>query len=155
TALPNPLFVNITNNLVGTDSGDLTTDIRSITLFDNTPATAGDSIPLVGGLGGVFRRLGTTWSEYGPKLPNTVVSDALYVAGADGLLGPGTYGRGAWTVENVSTTVNPPGVLQIDGDTDFAGEDDTSRLVRDAGNPNQLDVFISGTKFGPYELAAL
>src|SRR5262249_35093355 len=60
-----------------------------------------------------------------------------------------------WTVANVSTTVNTPGVLQIDGDIDFAGEDDTIRLVRDAGNTNLLDVFVNGTRFGPYEFSAL
>src|SRR5262249_9152778 len=55
----------------------------------------------------------------------------------------GTYGRGGWTLANASTAIPVAGVLQINGDTDFAGEDDTIRLVREANNPNLLDVFLN------------
>src|SRR5207237_10881160 len=33
----------------------------------------------------------------------------------------------------------------VDGDTDYAGEDDTIKLVIDANNPLLLDVFINST----------
>src|SRR5262249_19729489 len=47
-------FTNITANLFG-GPGALTTQVRTITLFDTTPGVADDSILLAGGLGGVFR----------------------------------------------------------------------------------------------------
>src|SRR5262249_58669138 len=55
----------------------------------------------------------------------------------------GTMGRSAWTIDNVSATITSLGVLQINGDTDFPGEDDTIRLVIDANNPLLLDVFLN------------
>lgn len=112
----------------------LSTQLRSVTVIGDTP--------VVGGLGGVFRKIGANWSEYGQGLPNAVVKDLEYNA-ADDVLLAGTYGRGAWTISNASTTVAVPGVLQIDGDTDFAGEDDTIRLVIDGKNASMLDVFIN------------
>src|SRR5205823_5911097 len=83
-------------------------------------------------------------SEYGQGMPNTVTRDLRYDAVTDTLLA-GTFGRGAWTVPNASTTINLTGVLQINGDTDFAGEDDTIKLIIDQNNPLLLDVFLNGT----------
>ncbi len=130
-------FRNITGNL-----GSLTTQIRSIALFDNTPGVAGDSTPVVGGLGGVFRWLGGTWSRYGTVLPETLVQSVRYVPGTDSLVA-GTFGRGAWTLGNVSASVTTPGVLTINGDIDAPGEDDVIDLRRDPNNPVLLDVFVN------------
>ena len=100
TDLTNNPFTNITYNLAGLSGGQL----RAITLFDDTPTTAGDSIPVVGGLGGVYRLLGTQWTRYGQGLPNTVVEDVQYEPSND-LLIAGTFGRGVWEVQNVSTSI--------------------------------------------------
>jgi hypothetical protein len=154
TDLANNPFTNITGNLAG-NPGDLTTQLRSITLFDDTTTTAGDSIPLVGGLGGAFRLLGSTWTEYGASLPNVVVEALDYIPGNDTLIA-GTFGRGAWSIANVSTTIESQGVLQITGDDDFAGEDDVIRLELDASNPTLLNVFLnSTTPTNTYQLSTL
>ncbi len=145
TDLANNPFENLTENLAGF-AGALTKSLRSITLFDDTPAVAGDSIPLVGALGGVYRLLGTVWSEFRALLPNALVQDVRYVGGATDTLMAATFGRGVWTVPAVSTAINSQGVLQINGDMDFAGEDDVIRLVRDASNPTLLHVFLNGTE---------
>jgi hypothetical protein len=113
----------------------LTTQLRSVEVVGSTP--------VVGGLGGAFRKIGAVWSEYGQALPNTVVRDLQYNA-TDDVLVAGTFGRGAWTVANASATIGVVGVLQIDGDTDFPGEDDTIRLVIDGNNSSLLDVFLNG-----------
>jgi len=143
----------ITDNI-----GSLTTELRSIALVDDSPATAGDGIVVAGGLGGVFRRLpaaglgSQTWSEFG-LMPNSLVHDLDFVAvdtdgnAADGtgILLAGTFGRGAWTISDVSAVIDTIGVLQIFGDEDFFGQDDTIRLVRDTSFSNLLDVFINST----------
>ena len=48
-----PTFADITGNLTG--AAGQTPQVRSLTLFDNTPDKAGDAVVLVGGLGGVYR----------------------------------------------------------------------------------------------------
>jgi hypothetical protein len=138
---------NITNlganpfQVIGGGAGDnlnsLTTQLRSVKVVGSTP--------VVGGLGGVFRDIAGTWSEYGEKLPDTVVRDLQYDATND-LLIASAFGRGAWTVANASTTIGVPGVLQITGDTDFSGEDDKIKLVIDANNSSLLDVFLNNTE---------
>jgi hypothetical protein len=153
TDLTNNPFRDISGNLIS-GQGALTTQLIAVELFDN-PAVAGDPIPLVGGAGGVFRRLGSTWSEYGMELPNPLVTDVLYSSTRDQLIA-GTLGRGAWTISNASTTLPRPGVLQIVGDMDFAGEDDAIRLMREPGNPSLLDVFLnSGTPTLTAQLSTL
>jgi hypothetical protein len=151
---------NVTGNLASFSG-----DIRDVELF--TPTTApGDDILLVGGFGGVFRTLApsasSVWSEYGGgnlrssvpnAIPNLIVTDLLYDAARDVLVA-GTYGRGAWTVSSVSTTIGLTGVLQINGDTDFAGEDDTIRLIRDTNNTSLLDVFLNGA-LSQFQLSTL
>lgn len=86
-------FTDITNNL-----GSLTTDLRTIELFENQPGTLQDEVIYVGGLGGVFASInqGTTWLNYGPNLPNMIVKDLRHDTG-DNVLLAGTWGRGAWT----------------------------------------------------------
>lgn len=122
----------INDNLNG-----LTSQLRSVKVVGNTP--------VVGGLGGAFRKIGAVWSEYGEGLPNTVVRDLQYNPTNDVLVA-GTFGRGAWTVANASTTIGVTGALQISGDTDFPGEDDTIKLVVDPTNNSLLDVFLNGAE---------
>ena len=146
-------FSDITNNLGTADLSGGT--LTAVALFDNTPAAAGDSIPLVAGFGGVYRLIGTRWTRYGDNLPNTLVADVVYVPSADVLVA-GTFGRGEWEVQAVATTVATPGVLTINGDQDFPGEDDTIRLVRDAANPTLLDVYQnSSTPIASYPIAVI
>jgi len=131
------------------DLADFSGDIRDVELFTDT-AAPGDDILLVSGFGGVFRTLDPSptsqWSEYGANLPNVVATDLIYDE-VDDVLMAGTYGRGAWNVTNVSDTIDVLGVLQITGDDDFAGQDDTITLIRNALNPALLDVFINDDFF--------
>jgi len=154
-------FVNVTGTLAG-----LSSDVRTVELYDTTPGIAGDAILLAGGLGGVFRRNSGNWSEYGNGLPNIVAQDIRFSTDdVDGNAGNGTgrmvvatMGRGAWTVDNVSSTIASTGILYITGDTDFANEDDTIRIVRNAANPTLLDVFLNNNTSTPtqqFELAAI
>src|SRR5262249_38613744 len=109
---------------------------------------------LVGGSGGVFRMITNNpnvWSEYGRFMPNAVTYELKFVAddpdnnatNGTGVLIAGTLGRGAWEIQNASSTLTVTGVLQITGDTDFFGEDDTIKLVIDGNNPSLLDVFLN------------
>src|SRR6266571_9388831 len=143
-------WTNITGNpnpLPGSPNPPLSNDLRTIELFTATPAP-GDDVILVGGAGGVFRTLnpgaGAVWSELG-ALPNSIVKDLHYDA-TDDLLLAGTWGRGAWTISNAAAAITTAGVLQINGDTDFAGEDDTIRLMRETANPSLLDVFLNSAR---------
>ncbi len=137
-------WTEITANLAA-----LTSEIRRVVVGDVT-AVAGDGIPLVGGLGGVFRFLNGSWSEFG-LMPNTLVQDLKFLpvdpdanaANGTGLLLAGTFGRGAWTVSNLSSQVNVAGVLQITGDPNFAGQNDTIKLTLDSANPQLLNIFIN------------
>ena len=141
-------FNPLTGNL-----GALATVFNSISIY--SPGTAaGDEVVVVGALGGVFRTLNplagnnALWMEYGGGMPNVQVTEVFYDAVADVLLA-GTYGRGAWEVNNASATLPVPGVLQIDGDTLFPGQDDVIRLVRDANNPPILNVFVNNLSVQP------
>src|SRR5262249_34890038 len=133
-------WTKITGNLnppPGSTNPPLSNDLRTIELFTPTAASRDDFV-LVGGFGGVFRTLNpgpdALWTEFGARMPNVIVSDLRYTypittPGApfpgDVLLA-GTFGRSAWTISNASTSIQATGgVLQINGDTDFAGEDDT------------------------------
>ncbi len=116
-------------------------------------------VPLVGAFGGVYRLLpsapsANTWTSYGQGLPNAIASSVVYSAANDVLV-VGTFGRGAWTITNASTTLLSSGVLNITGDQDYANENDTFRLVRDPTNNALLDVYINGTLNGPYQLAGI
>ena len=82
------------------------------------------------------------WTRLGANLPNALVNDLEYHASDDVLL-VGTFGRGAWLVENASTVVDDVGVLTICGDEDHINQDDIIRLVRNALNPLILDVFLN------------
>src|SRR5262249_43261569 len=136
-------WLNITGGL-----GKLITDLRTVEMFTPTSAPGDDAV-LVGGLGGVFRTInpeaggGAGWTKVGNGLPNSITKD-LHYDPTDNVLIAGTWGRGAWKVPNASASLLAPGgVLQVDGDTDFAGEDDTIRLTLDANNPLLLDVFLN------------
>src|SRR5262249_21458639 len=67
---------------VNDNLSSLTTQLRSVEVVGSTP--------VVGGLGGVFRKIGAVWSEYGQGLPNTVVRDLQYNA-TDDVLVAGTF----------------------------------------------------------------
>jgi hypothetical protein len=134
-------WVNITAKL-----SSLSNDLRTIEVFSPTAAT---DVVLVGGLGGVFRTLdpqdgaNALWTEFGAGMPNAIDKD-LHYDPTDDVLVAGTWGRGAFTIGSASASLaTPGGVLQIDGDTDFPGEDDVIRLVRNAANPSLLDVYLN------------
>jgi hypothetical protein len=133
-------WTNLTGNL-----NRFTTDLRAIAVL-----RIGSKLVLtVGGQGGVYRTIdlgdaSPTWSKFGINLPNAPVTDLHYDVTNDVLLA-GTLGRGAWTVPNASATILRPGILQIDGDTDFENENDSTRLIRDANNPLLLDVFLNNS----------
>jgi len=123
-------YLELTANLLGTtldDSGNvadgLSTDIRTLALWDPTPGTArGEEILLAGGRGGVYRRVPNLvssanatnpWLEYGTELPNALV----YTLDLEGnRLVAGTHGRGAWVVNDISPTINVRAVVTVQGD---------------------------------------
>src|SRR5262249_43164392 len=170
-SVPENHFINITGNLVNLGGGGLTAQLRTITLFDNSSSTAGDSVVLVGGLGGVFRldsvvvdasgTVTATWSKFGDGLPNVMVKDVQFIDddpdgnkdNGTGLLLAGTGGRGAWTISNVSLSVlGPPPVLKVTG----SGDADTIKLIRNAADPTMLDVQVTnaaGTESKSFPLA--
>ncbi len=139
----------ITGNLAS-----LTSAVRTIALVDPTPTVAGGGVVVVGGLGGVFRLLpglaGTcdagqmTWTEFGNGLPHTLVQDLDYVpvdpdgnaADGTGILLAGTFGRGAWTINNVTASIQVNGVLTVTGD---AG-DNAMALREDPSNESRIIV---------------
>jgi hypothetical protein len=139
--------------------GSLTHSVRTLELYDASPGSQpGDSVLLAGGLGGVYRFVtgpsGTGWAQYGAGMPNALVTDLHYIppnsnapSRGDFLLA-GTLGRGAWTLPNVSDSIRQTAVLEIDGDTDAAGENDTISLGRDALKPRYLDVTVNPPQFG-------
>jgi hypothetical protein len=127
----------------------------NIQTIEYAEAGAIDAV-LVGAQGGVFRMITNSpgvWSEYGQFMPNVVVYDLDYNY-ADNVVVAGTLGRGAWVVNNARSTLTVTGVLQITGDDDFAGEDDTILLVRDPNNNSMLDVTINGVTT-QYQMSAL
>lgn len=139
---------DITGNLIDAN-------LRALEFVFDAVSNAGAL--LAGGDGGVFRTITTSlgvWTEFGAGLPNAPVWDMDYDPNDD-ILVAGTLGRGAWSVANASATALLGGVLQIDGDMDFAGQDDTILLVRQAANPLLLEVFVNGVLFGPYQLSTL
>ncbi len=75
----------ITDDLAGLTLPGSELNLRSIALVNDDTTSITDDVILVGGLGGVFRRkvaapAGPKWSEYGQRLPNTLVSDIEYDA---------------------------------------------------------------------------
>src|SRR5262249_37184422 len=146
-------------------TGNLASFTKNIKTIEFAEQGNVDAI-LVGGLGGVFRMITNNpgvWSEYGQGMPNAVVYDLDFVAddpdnnaaNGTGVLVAGTFGRGAWEIQNASSTLTVPGVLQVVGDEDFFGEADTIRLVRETANPSLLDVFVNGVMEGPFQLSTL
>jgi len=125
----------------------LTTGLNTVEVFSPT-ATLGDEILLAGGASGVFRTRNPSagaaalWSEFGANLPNAPVADLQY-DGTDDVLVASAWGRGVWKIASASDSLPVAGVFQIDGDTDFAGQDDIIKLIRDPNNTNLLDVFLN------------
>jgi hypothetical protein len=132
-------WTNVTGNLKNPAGARGAPEVLSVI------AGAGQDAVLFGGTQGVLRMLTNTpglWTKFGAGLPNVFTGSMVYNA-ADDVLVENTYGRGAWELPSASTVVFLPGVLEIDGDTDFPGENDTIKLVIDASNPALLDVYLN------------
>jgi Ca2+-binding RTX toxin-like protein len=124
-------------------------NLRTIELVNDDTPDPQDDVILVGGLGGVFRRravavAGFKWSEYVSGLPNALVTDMEYDQRSDTLL-VGTFGRSAWTLPKVRSTIALESRMQVDGTTGA----DTIRLVRNGNNPSLLDVFLNNSTTTP------
>jgi hypothetical protein len=153
TDLANNPFTPILYNLK-----HLTSNLRSIAIYD-VSTKPGNVVPLVGALDGVYRLLGTSWTKYGANFPNVLALDVSHYGpsptNADQILA-GTYGRGAWQLVNPFGTIATPTVLQINGDTNFPGEDDVIKLALDPSNPTLLNVFLnSATPSATFELSTI
>ncbi|MFI5378942.1 MAG: right-handed parallel beta-helix repeat-containing protein, partial [Tepidisphaerales bacterium] len=126
------------------DLGTLATDLRCITVY-----RSGANVSLlVGGAGGVFftNAAGPTfhWREFGNFLPEVIVKDLYYYAPQDFLLA-GTWGRGVWSVSNVSTFLNGAATtLNVKGDNESPAENDVFTMALDPNIPNLLDIKIEG-----------
>nr|MBA3482097.1 hypothetical protein [Pirellulales bacterium] len=130
-------WTNLTRNL-----GLINIALQSLTFIP----TMGLGAIVTGGNLGVSKLLldsaADMWTRFGAGLPNAVVDDLIYDATDDVLLA-GTFGRGAFTVNNASVVAEVDGVLNICGDELFVNQDDVIRLVRNAMNPLILDVFLN------------
>ena len=111
-----------------------TENLQSIGL-DNS---GGTPVVLVGGEGGVFRKIGNgVWSELGGGIPNTLVTDIDRVSGVDDLVLLSTLGRGAWTVGAANQTLAQTPTLTLTG----SAANNVFHLERNAEEPWLLDVF--------------
>ena len=144
----NPTWSVITGNL-GAIAGGKAENLQSLELF---VSKSGTRVVLVGGLGGVYRRLpspssppspsGYSWTRYGTGLSNAVVTDLHYISPLtnnppfNDILVAGTFGRGAWVVDFASQSLAVPSTLFVEGNVG-----DTMRLVLDSPNSPLLDVF--------------
>ncbi|MCU0874758.1 MAG: hypothetical protein MUE50_20705, partial [Pirellulaceae bacterium] len=153
-AVTNDAGTNVTFSDVTGDLGQLATSLRVL----EAVRVNGNLVLLAGGRLGVYRAVnpsaGSLWAEFGGNLPNAPVNDIRYDA-ADDVLLVGTFGRGAWTIGNASAVLPQNPVLNICGDEDQVNQDDVFRLVRNAGNPLLLDVFINGLLSFTGPLAAI
>jgi hypothetical protein len=115
-----------------------TRDLRAITVYHS----GSNLVLLVGGQEGVYRTLdpgdaSPLWSKFGRNLPNAPVTSLHYDPTNDVLLA-GTFGRGAWTIPNLSASVLTPGTLEID-----TSANDNIGLALDANNPLLLDLSVN------------
>ncbi|MCL5281877.1 MAG: LEPR-XLL domain-containing protein [Planctomycetes bacterium] len=126
--------------------------LRSLEFVD-----VGEGVLFAGGNNGVYRmRLSDPgrWTKFGTGLPNALALDMDYDE-LDNVFAVGTLGRGAWTVANASDFANAPAVLIINGDTDFAGQDDVIKLFLDDTIPSLLHVVLNGVEQGPFAINIL
>jgi subtilisin-like proprotein convertase family protein len=139
-------WITITGNLTNPAGSRGAPAVLSV-----VPGTGQDAV-VFAGTQGVSRMLTNApgiWTRFGVNQPNAFSGGMVYDTTNDVLVNS-TYGRGNWELASASTTVFTAGVLQIDGDADFPGENDTIRLVKDASNPLLLDVFRNSTT--PYQI---
>jgi hypothetical protein len=128
---------NLTRNLAAVNNR-----LRSME-FVPTP---GGGVIVVGGNLGVSRLAvgnpAALWTRFGQGLPNAHTFDLDYDPTDDVLLA-GTFGRGAFLIEQASVVLQNATVLNICGDEDHVNQDDVFRLMRNALNPFILDVFLN------------
>jgi hypothetical protein len=143
--------------VIGGGAGDnllnVTSQLRSVIAVD----VGAQTVPLVTGQGGLFRSLAPgQWTQYGERLPDVVGRSVVYNS-TDNVVVLGTFGRGVWTIPNATSSLMTQGVLTITGDQDFAGENDTFRMVRDVNNPAFVHVFVNGVEdaSSPFQLATI
>ncbi len=144
----NNIFLTTDNgqnfNDITANFGSFSNELLSLGLWDPTPAASGDGVLLAGARGGVYRRLANTicpdpawtdtafiWKEYDNDLPNTSVQD-IAINGNQVVLG--TYGRGVWSIADVSTTISVEAQLTITGD----GAANSILLQLDPNNSNRI-----------------
>jgi hypothetical protein len=150
-------WTDLTDNLVGLPGAS---NLDKIAVVNS----GGTPVILVGGDGGVYRRIGFTtvpsdpskttdpnaWTEFGSApfvvphpgglddrgmgLPNAKVTD-IQVAG--NRLVVGTFGRGAWMIPDMSAVIGVQPTVTVTAPA--SGE--VIELVRDKANPGLLDIF--------------
>jgi hypothetical protein len=124
---------------------------NKLAIVDRNPTAGGQGALVVGALGGVYaHQLGSPgfsdagWETVGNALPNVVVTGLQYVPSEDLLLAS-TFGRGAWTLPNASTSV-----LSTAGPKITVIDDDSVRnhIVIDASptesTPNCVEITLNG-----------
>jgi hypothetical protein len=150
-------FIDITGNL------DLLTanQFKSITLYSDNTAI----VPIIGGFGGVYVPTSgsavqsVTWTQLGKDLPNTLVDDVGYVRGSD-LLTAATFGRGAWTLANVSAAIGPlvtvpsPVSLSENGSVAFSTAQSDAITVADVAATTNSDLLTLKVSHGKLKLAS-
>ncbi|HFA51202.1 MAG TPA: hypothetical protein ENJ95_19495 [Bacteroidetes bacterium] len=110
-ASDSPSIDTLTGNLRDGING-YSLQLKTLSVFKTNIKGEEKKLLLVGGYGGVYYNLpkengggeSQLWLQYGEGLPNVVVRDLHYNV-KDDVLVAGTWGRGAWTVANVSAAV--------------------------------------------------
>jgi hypothetical protein len=117
----------------------------TLALCDPNPTRAGQGALIVGGVGGAYSlRLASPnagWQTVGQGLATVLVTDVHYVQAFD-LLVVGTFGRGAWILENASPTLLTPALAAIT----VTDEDATqNRIVIGSvpGNSAALEIIVN------------
>jgi Bacterial Ig-like domain (group 3) len=158
---PGMTITNITGNL-----GSLAEKFQSVLVYNPT-STPGAEIVLIGALpssgttGGVFvttnpyAGANTSWTSFGTGLPNVQAHDLQYNV-QDNILVAGTFGRGAWAINQASaflpptsrptsqtsliTTPNPAGLGQP---VTFSAH--VAAVGTGSGSPTGTVTFLDGT----------
>jgi len=140
-------------------TGDLTQQapprvLRSIVYV---PSATGDRL-IVGGDGGVFVTSAATpgtWARLGTNLPRALVFDMDYDASRDRLVA-GTMGRGAWTIEAVSTLNRAPIArcrnVTVSANGQCLGPVTPAQIDNGSSDPDGNPITLSVAPPSPYNL---
>ena len=120
-------------------------NLQSLEIVKLSSSASPTKVLLVGGGLGVYRAAIPTsgqpviWTELGQGLPNALVVDMIFDSDDDRLI-VGTLGRGAWTIENVSSYLILSPLLTVRGGANA----DDFLIQRSVESPLFADIYHNG-----------